>query len=82
MTVTVTVAPGERPEIVKENKPSGNVNPAGGAVGILDSAEAVRLVNPPTVVGLIVNVTVPAPVAEVIVTTVDVDVVVVVVTMT
>jgi hypothetical protein len=82
VTVTVTVAPGERPEIVKENKPSGNANPAGGAVGTLDSAEAVTLVNPPTVVGLIVNVTVPAPVAEVIVTTVDVDVVVVVVIMT
>ncbi len=63
MRVTVTVAPGARPEIVKENKPSGNVNPAGGAVETLDNAEAVRFVNPPAVLGLIVYVTVPVPVA-------------------
>jgi hypothetical protein len=45
--VTVTVAPAARPAIVKENNPSGNVNPAGGAVEILDNAEAVKLVKPP-----------------------------------
>lgn len=61
--VTVTVAPDARPDIVKENKPSGNVNPAGGAGETLDNAEAVRLVNPPAVLGLIVNVAVPVPVA-------------------
>jgi hypothetical protein len=47
LRVTVTVACGARPEIVKENTPSENVNPAGGAVVILDNGEAVRLVNPP-----------------------------------
>jgi hypothetical protein len=45
--VTVTVPPAWRPEIVKENKPAGNVNPAGGAGETLDTAVAVKLVNPP-----------------------------------
>jgi hypothetical protein len=64
VTVTVTIAPDTRPVIVKENNPQGNVNPAGGAGDILDKVEAVRLVNPPAVLGLIVNVTVPRPVAQ------------------
>jgi hypothetical protein len=58
--VTVTVVPGERPEIVKENKPSGNVNPAAGDGEILLTAESVRLENPPA---LVAKLAIPIPVA-------------------
>jgi hypothetical protein len=45
--VTKTVCPTFNPEIVNENKPSGKMNPAGGAGETLPTAVEVRLVIPP-----------------------------------
>jgi len=58
--VTVTVCPGVKPTIVKENNPSGKLNPEGGGGETLPTAEAVRLWKPPAEVE---KVAVPSPVA-------------------
>jgi hypothetical protein len=58
--VTVTVCPLDKPTIVKENKPSGKLNPEGGGGETLPTADAVKLEKPPAVV---VKVAAPKPVA-------------------
>lgn len=58
--VTVTVCPLDNPRIVKENKPSGKLNPEGGGGEMLPTADTAKLEKPPAVV---VKDAVPKPVA-------------------